>query len=518
MLDGARLGRHRAAATRTPPHVDDSMNGLSTPNGETPLAAGAATTPAMGLASSATPSRTSAAVEAAPRKARRVPLPRIWPVRAGDVYALLAGNALLIAGMWVRHGNLEELRTTAGQLTAIGQVAALYGTYLVLIQLVLMSRSPWLDQVFGQDRIIFAHRWVGFGAIWLLVGHFVFTTFGYAMGIGISPIDQLWQLLTLYPYVLWSAAALVLFVIVAIMSVRAARRRVSYETWYLIHLYVYLAIALGFMHQLIVGIDFSRDPVARLYWIGLYVLAAGTLLVFRFGRPIALNLRHRLRVANVVSEAPDVVSIYLTGRALDELPVRAGQWFRLRFLTRDGWWRSHPFSISAAPNGLYLRFTIKDLGDHSRRLQRAGIGTRILVEGPYGVFSGLTRTRSRVLLVAGGIGITPLRALLEELPAPRGALTLVYRATRPEELVFKRELDQLAELRGATIHYLVGKRGSSEMPSDPLEPKALRRLVPDIAEQDVYICGPAGMTDRVVSNLRRMRVPASQIHFERFAF
>jgi len=452
------------------------------------------------------------------RKARRLPVPRVWPVTANDFYAILGGIAVLIAGMWVRHGGLHELRTTSGIFTAAGEISALYGTYLVLIQLILMSRSPWLDQVFGQDRITAAHRWVGFGAIWLLCLHAVFTTVGFSMGVGASVVDEFLTLLATYPYVLWSAVALGLFIVVAISSVRAARRRASYETWYSIHLYVYLAIALGFLHQLLVGVDFTTDQVARLFWMGLYAAAIGSLLVFRFGRPIATSWRHRFHVANVVEEAPGVASLYLTGRDLDRLPVRAGQWFRLRFLTREGWFRAHPFSISAAPNGRFLRFTIKELGDYTRTLRRIPVGTAVFVEGPYGTLTGAVRTKAMVLLVAGGIGITPLRALLEELPASRGNLTLVYRASGPEDIVFKREIDELASLRGATVHYLVGRRGSNEMPDDPLDPRALRRLVPDINDRDIYVCGPTGMMTRVLASLRRLSIPAGQIHYERFAF
>jgi predicted ferric reductase len=452
------------------------------------------------------------------RKVRRVPIPRVWPVKASDFYALLGGNALLIAGMWIRHGNLRELTTPAGIFTAIGELCALYGTYLVLIQLILMSRNPWLDQVFGQDRITDAHRWVGFGAIWLLVFHAIFTTVGFGMGVNTSPVDEAIALLTTYPYVLWSAAALGLFIFVGVSSVRAARRRVSYETWYAIHLYTYLAIALGFLHQIFVGVDFTTDQLATLYWIALYVVAFGILLAFRFGQPIAVTSRHRFRVANVVEEAPGVTSIYLTGRDLDLLPVRAGQWFRLRVLTSGDWYKAHPFSISAAPNGRYLRFTVKDLGDHTGRLQRIRVGTQVMLEGPYGAFTGLARRKARVLMIAGGIGITPLRALLEELPASRGNLTLIYRASSPQEVVFREELDQLASLRGATVHYLVGRRGSREMPTDPLEPRALRRLVPDLHERDIYICGPAGMMERVLSGLRWLRIPSAQIHYERFSF
>ena len=465
-----------------------------------------------------TTTRNTALAAAPARKARRVPVPRIWPVTANDFYAILGGNALLILGMWIRHGGLHELGTTAGIFTAAGEISALFGTYLVLIQLILMSRNPWLDQIFGQDKITDAHRWVGFSAIWLLVGHAVFTTIGYAMAIGASPVDQFFTLLTSYQFVLLSAVSLALFIVVAFSSVRAVRRHASYETWYAIHLYTYLAIALGFLHQLFVGIDFTTDLVARIYWIGLYVVAIGTLAVFRFYQPIALSWRHRFHVANVVQEAPGVASLYLTGRDLDQLPVRAGQWFRLRFLTREGWYRAHPFSISAAPNGKFLRFTIKELGDYTRTLQTIPVGTPVFVEGPHGAMTGAARTKARVLLVAGGIGITPLRALLEELPASRGNLTLVYRASGPEDVVFKREIDELASLRGATVHYLVGRRGSPEMPVDPLDPRALRRLVPDINDRDIFICGPTGMMTRVLSSLRRLRIPDRQVHYERFAF
>ena len=229
-------------------------------------------------------------------------------------------------------------------------------------------------------------------------------------------------------------------------------------------------------------------------------------------------MRHRLRVANIVREAPGVVSLYVTGDHLDELAVRAGQYFQWRFLTRDGWWRAHPFSISSAPNGRWLRVTIKDLGDWSGELQRIGVGTRIFVEGPYGVLTGARRTRRRVLLIAGGIGITPLRALLEALPGGPGDLTLIYRVRRPQDIVFREELEALARQRGIVLHLLVGERGSRAMPEDPLAPRALITRVPDITERDVYLCAPTSMMQAVEEALADLRVPKRQIHAERFAY
>ncbi|MFL5713542.1 MAG: ferric reductase-like transmembrane domain-containing protein [Chloroflexota bacterium] len=445
-----------------------------------------------------------------------VPLPRTWSIAAVDVVAVLIANGVIILAMWLRHDGLDQLSTLGGQLTAIGQLTGLYAAYLALIQLVLMSRSPWLDQVFGMDRLAAAHRWLGFATVWLLLAHGVFIVTGYALGDGSNVVAEVITLVTTYPYVLMAVVSGALFGLVAVTSVRAARRRLSYETWYGLHLYAYLAIALGFLHQVFVGADFIHDPIAVGYWVALYLIAAAFILVFRIGQPVWLSARHRLRVANVVAEGPGVFSIYVTGRDLDQLAVRSGQYFMWRFLTLDGWWRAHPFSISSAPNGAWLRITIKELGDWSSTLRRVPIGTRIIVEGPYGVLTGARRTRPKVLLIAGGIGITPLRALLEALPANPGDLTLLYRVRSAPEIIFRTELDALAQRRGARVHYLIGPRGEGS--GDPFGAIALRRLVPDIADRDVFLCGPVSMMQRVEGALRSLGLRKDQIHAERFAY
>ena len=452
------------------------------------------------------------------RLRRAVPTPRTWPLASRDVLAVVLFIGALIVGMWVRHGGLNQLTSLGGYFTALGQVTALLGTYAALIGLVLMSRSPWLEQLFGMDQLVGWHRWVGFATLWLLVGHTVFTTLGYAAAAGSGIMDEAWSLLATYPYVLMATVGLVLLVAVGFASVRAARRRLSYETWYGIHLYAYLAIALAFAHELAVGTDLSNDRVAQVFWIALYVVVIALIVVFRVGQPIQMYLRHRFRVANVVHEGAGVVSIYVAGRDLDRLPVRAGQFFVWRFLTNGGWWRAHPFSLSAAPNGQYLRLTVKDSGNDSRILQRIGIGTRVFAEGPYGAFTSARRRKARILLIAGGIGVTPLRALLEEMPPAAGAVTLLYRASSWDDVVFRDELDSLARTRGATIHYLVGRRSSSTLAMDPLDARSVRQLVPDVHQRDVFVCGPDQMMEDVRRSLRALGVPNAQIHAERFAF
>ena len=447
---------------------------------------------------------------------RRRPAPGVRTLRPGDVGAIATANGLLIVGMWVRHGGLSGLTTPGAVLIAGGQLSALLGTYLALIGLVLMSRSPWLDRLFGLPRLAHWHRWVGFGTVWLLVVHTIMTTIGFALTTGSDALAETWSLLTTFPYVLMATVGLVMLVAVGVTSARAARRRLTYESWYYIHLYAYLGMALGFAHQLVVGTDFLSDPLAVAYWVALYAVTIAAIVVFRVGQPVNLFLRHRLRVAHVAAEGPGVVSVYVTGRRLDRLAAQAGQFFLWRFLAGDGWWRAHPFSLSAAPNDRYLRLTVKASGDGTNVIQRLPTGTPVFVEGPYGAFTDDRRTQPRVLLIAGGIGITPLRALLEAMPAQRGAITLVYRASRWEDVVFRDELNTLVETRGARVYYLVGRR--SELGRDPLDARHLEHNVPDIADREIYVCGPTGMIQTVRRSLDQLHVPAAHIHEEQFAY
>jgi predicted ferric reductase len=451
---------------------------------------------------------------AAVRRSLRVP--RTWGFRPSDAVLLVLGNAVLIVAMWVRHGQLPRITDAAGLLTAAGQLAALLGTYAALVQVVLMSRSPWLDSLFGIDRIAGWHRLLGFATVWLITGHVIFTTAGYAIADGRSLLSQTSVFLSTYPYMLMAYVGAALFVLIAAVSIRAARRQLSHEAWHLVHFSVYLAIALAFGHEIAVGTDFVHDPVALGYWIALYAVAGLLLLSFRIVLPLAISWRHRLRVHSLVTEAPGVTSIYITGRDLDTLPMRAGQFFKFRFLARGVWWQVHPFSLSAAPNGAWLRITVKSVGDFTGLIPALRPGTRVLVEGPYGIFTTARRRQARALLVAGGIGITPLRALIEEMPQRKNGISLLYRARTAADLVFKDELDQMVSARGGTVHYIVGRRGRDVHPH-PFAPRHLLAAVPDIRQRDVFVCGPRGMVDEVLSSLRSLGVPRAQVHVERFA-
>ncbi|MEA2254612.1 MAG: hypothetical protein QOG35_657 [Solirubrobacteraceae bacterium] len=435
---------------------------------------------------------------------------------AGWALAVLAvANAAVVAGLWLRAGGVTGVHGTADALVSAGRITGLLGAYLALVMVLLLGRLPALDRLVGFDRLALWHRRLGPACLGLLVAHTVLITAGYTAGDGISLGAEMVRLVQSYPGVITATAGLVLLIVVVASSIAVARRRLRYETWYFLHLYTYVAIALAFSHQLATGSEFVGDPDARAYWAGLYVVTLGALVAFRLVLPAARSARHRLHVERVVEVAPGVVSLEIGGVRLDRLRARAGQFFGWRFLTRDAWWEVHPFSLSAAPDGRRLRITVKDKGDFTGRVGSIRPGTRVVAEGPYGGFTAAARRRPRVALIAGGIGITPIRALLEELSGGPGDIAVVYRAAHAGEVILRDELDALAVARRADLHYVVGERSDGPA-GDPLSPAQLRRLVPDIAARDVYVCGPPAMTAATRASLRAAGVARRQIIVERF--
>ncbi|MEV0932488.1 ferredoxin reductase family protein [Streptomyces phaeochromogenes] len=422
--------------------------------------------------------------------------------RAG-LYGVLAVNVAVVTVFFVQAG------FASNALIVIGRLLGLYGALLMAFQLLLVARLPWLDRRIGMDRLTSWHRWVGFGLLWTLLGHAVFITFGYADSSGMDPVSQLVDLAETVEGVLRAVVALVLILVIGGVSARYARRRLAYETWHFIHLYTYLAVVLAFTHQVAVGTSFTASSFATAYWYGVWGVALGAVALGRLVLPLWRNMRHQLRVSAVVPESDDVVSIYMTGRDLDRLPARAGQFFLWRFLTKDRWWQANPFSLSAAPDGRTLRLTAKTAGDGTAGLRHLKVGTRVFAEGPYGAFTAMHRTRPESVLIAGGVGVTPIRALLEEV---EGHAVVIYRVSTDRDAVLFDELRELAQAKGAELHLVSGP-----VSPDKLAPHELARLVPDIGDRDVFLCGPPPMMNAVLGSLRELNVPKQQIHFERFS-
>jgi predicted ferric reductase len=434
---------------------------------------------------------------------------------AGVLWALLLGNTALIVWLWVHGGNASDDLSAGDFVTGLGRLTGLLGAYAALVQVVLLARLPWLERLVGFDRLTVWHRWNGHACLDLVLAHVVLSIWGYALLDRISIPKEISTMLGggIYPGMITATAGTALIVAVVVSSVVIVRRRLRYEWWYGVHLAAYAGIALAWFHQIPTGNELHYDAVAADYWRALYVATLLLIVGFRVVAPAAKALRHRLRIAAVVDEAPGVVSLHIEGRDLHLLDAHAGQFFLWRFLDRKRWWSAHPFSLSAAPDGRSLRVTVKALGDFSAALRGIKPGTHVLAEGPFGVFTEAARKREHVLLVAGGIGITPIRALMEDM---RGDVVVIYRVVAESDIVFRDELEQLARERGLTLHFVVGDH-ATPAGSRLLDAEHLRELVPDIRRRQVYVCGPPAMAEALERNVRRADVPARLIHTEKFA-
>ncbi|WP_330276772.1 ferredoxin reductase family protein [Lentzea sp. NBC_00516] len=435
-------------------------------------------------------------------------------IRRSGLAPVLQARLALWTFVVVNVAIVEFLFLTAGtgknEVLTVAKFFGLHAALIMMFQLLLVARLPWLDRRIGMDRLTVWHRWVGFTLLWTVLTHATIVVLGYAT-LDDAPMTKTFLALAGVPASLLGMLAATIIVVIGVVSTRAIRRRLQYETWHGLHLLLYVALGLAFVHQLLETTTFKSSVFAMVYWWALWLFAFGSLVAGRIVTPLILNSRHQFRVAAVVPESRDAVSVYVTGQGLDRLAAKSGQFCIWRFPGHRHWWLANPFSLSAEPDGRTLRLTAKAVGKGSAGLRDLRPGTRVFVEGPYGAFTSLHRTRPGVLLIAGGVGVTPIRALLQEhVP---GDFVVLYRVRDEREAVLLNELRQLVAARRGRLHLLTGRTGQG---ARPFEPGALQQLVPDVVARDVYVCGPPAMTAAVLSGLRALNVPNAQVHAEKF--
>jgi predicted ferric reductase len=432
-----------------------------------------------------------------------------------DWAAVLSGLGLgLTVAIELTALRSSDISSLYSIIQTISRFAALIGTYFALLGILLVSRIPWVERGVGHDRLITWHRKLGPWSLYLIGFHVLLITVGYAGQFQEKLIGEFINILTTFNWT-WAALAGFIFMITAgVTSYKKARAKLSYEAWWTIHVSTYLAIALSFMHQILNGPMFISHPLNKAFWIFLYSAMVFCIIYWRIALPTYRSFRHGLKVEKIVNEGPNMVSVIMHGRDLDKLGAQGGQFFGWRFIAKGHALASHPYSLSASPTAHYLRITVKDLGDHSRSMADLKPGTRVFMEGPYGAFTAGRASRKHVVLVGGGVGITPIRALMEEFRAGV-QLDVIFRASQADDLILREEMDYLVSKSEGSIrvHYLVGSRKIH-----PMDAKSLKELVPRFADSDIYICGPAPLVEAVREAAKDLGVPKNRFHDEAFAF
>lgn len=405
-----------------------------------------------------------------------------------------------------------DLTVPGGLATWSGRMAGLLAEVLVLGMVLLVARVPWLEGAVGQHRLVRWHRWLAPTALVAIIAHPVLLALGSA-----GQVRSWWtSVMLLGSTSLDAVTGTALFVLAAVASIRVVRRRLPYEGWHLLHLTTYAAVIVAFGHQLSAGSAVLQGSLVRGWWTAQLVVVLALAIVYRVALPLLRSTRHGIRVQSVERHGRDVVTVTMQGRNLERLRARGGQFLVWRFLDSRHRWRAHPFSLSAVPTNHTLRFSAREVGDGTRALSGLRPGTRVLVEGPYGVLTAGVRSGDKVLLIGAGLGIAPIRALLEDL-ADHVDAVVIDRESTPDEAALHHELQAIAAARANTrLHLVTGPRGPSGHPDSPLSDRQLRDFVPDIEERDVYMCGPPGLTTQLLAVLRNLGVPRARIHTESF--
>ncbi len=426
----------------------------------------------------------------------------VWFAAAIGVALNVASGGLLFTGS-------TSVVREAGRL--LGIVTAV----LMMSQVLLASRAPWIDRVIGHDAAISRHALLGKYALLLLIPHAGLVTLATSRELSQGVVEAFLGLASRSKAMAAVEIAAAMFLLVLATSLFSVIRRWHYETWHTVHRLVYVAIALAVPHQFIEGETFRRGGISWVFWLAMYVVAFGSFVVFRMVRPLVLAANHRATVSGVAVGPDGSATVTIRGRRLRGLGARPGQFLLWRFYTPRLFWQKHPYSLSSAPRGDEVRITVKPSGRGSRAVARLRPGTPVTFEGPLGVFTHDARTRNALVLVAAGIGITPIRAMLEHV-MPGEPCTVVVRARSSEEAPLLDEVRDLARDRGAALHVVVGSRGATWGTAD--EPMSIADLVDDPRDADVFVCGPLEWARQVERDALAAGVAPEAVHRERFGW
>lgn len=452
---------------------------------------------------------------AGPRDSLPAPrLPEAHTTRAidSDVVLFLTFFAVVLLGVWaVNDGWSTITGGWQGFWRGSASVSGILTSANAMVGLVLASRIPWMERAAGLDRILIWHRVAG-DTMGVLLGVHIATSIVAEMPMRGGFVNTVLDLTGREPYMALTAIGSALVGAVVVSSLHDIRRRFSYETWYFVHLTAYVGVAISYSHQITLGSMLSGDKLLRWLW---GILSAYVLLLVVLGRWVGVidSVRRPLTVTNVERLTKETVAVTLSGPSLENFRGQAGQFVTVRMLRRGQWWKANPYSLSAAPTKDSLRITVKDRGDASHALIRARTGDKVALEGPYGVVTpDLFRAGGRPLFIAGGVGVTPVRAMLEALPPDSRPMVLV-RARRMEDIPHHDEIVSLTRLHGGEVRYVLGPRVQLTG-KDPFSPRVLRKLMPELSNCTAFVCGPTSLTLAARRGLMEAGVPKSRVHLE----
>jgi predicted ferric reductase len=428
-------------------------------------------------------------------------------------------NFVIVIFLWEKTSlDLVLSGGAAGVFTALGRLFGLFAAFFALTQFILMGRLWWLERPFGLDHLASYHRKNGNLAFFFIIIHPIFIAIGYGIAAHVNLFSQYVNLITSYQYVWLAFIAQLLFIAVVGTSIYIVRKKLKFESWYYVHLLVYVAIVVAFFHQVTIGTSFIDQPFAKGYWYAVYGFVTLNLLIWRFTIPVINVFRYDFRIDRVVRETPTTTSLYIRGRHFNALKAKPGQFVFIRLLSAHFFRQEHPFSLSSVISDTELRLTVREVGDYTSDIKNVRPGTRVAVSGPFGRFTDSVAKTQKRLFVAGGVGITPIRGMIEAAVEAKRDAVFFYANRNIDDVVFDKEITQLEKWGLTTFRVFSDPpKGAGTHIGGYVSAELIAELTPDFKDRDIYICGPPPMMASIVTGLTNAGVPPEQLHYEVFS-
>lgn len=471
-------------------------------------------------------SRTVSAAVGIPRRvdgAMRQRPRDVFAVRFGD------GRRLLARTLWATvlpvvllTPVLLGLHTGDGSslLSGLSVGIGLLATSVLVCTVVLPSRLRSLTRTFGISGVLGMHRFTGLLTTVLVLVHLALVL--AANPANVSLLDVIHA-----PNRARTATGATL----ALIGLAVLRRRLRhhYELWRWVHLALAGSVLMLTALHIWLLDHLVRDGVMRA-WFTVLALGVFGVLAYRWlWRPV-FGARSRYSVREIRPETDTVSTLVLEPRGDRHRPGRhtlefaPGQFAWLRLRPSIGA-QEHPFTIaSSAYQGTQTEFTIRHSGDFTRTLCQLRPGDPVWLDGPHGDFSADLHSSAGLVMIAGGVGITPMISMLRTLAhrCDERPHRLIAVARTTDELLFRAELTGLKQQLDLTVVELLRRPAEGWTgPSGVVDEALLTALLPSRPRRNrlgYYLCGPPALVTDVVTVLGRLRVPLPQIHTEQFDF
>jgi len=398
-------------------------------------------------------------------------------------------------------------------LKQIGLTLGMMAALLIMLQFILTARLAWLDKLWGLNRLYRLHKWLGIAAAALASLHpfFLYLTPYYDMGkLSISQ----WP-------VLLGAAVLILLWVVLVTTLGRIFLEIPYHHWRKIH-WLGFVLCIGVtLHTLSAGTTI-QEPWAKTIWLILFAGYAACFVGTRLVRPAMLKSQ-RLTITHVEKRNHNVIEVRLRRPTNTAFSFYAGQYAMVTFYAQGIAKETHPFTLSSAPSPpKEITLTIKQCGDFTQTLDVLKPGDTAALEGGYGQFSYRLYPTARRVFIAGGIGITPMLSMLQDLALASDAnpATLIWSNHTSADAFAAEFLVKLAaQWPCLLVHHVRTRQPDWTEEKGRIDLAMLQRLLlPEDRHAVYFLCGPPEMMTQMKKILKEMNVPGSRIVTEDFCF